>query len=44
MRVISRGILRNFCEDHADSCESLYEWYRVAVKLMAKPSRCSSYL
>ena len=32
MRVISRRILREFCLNHADSCEALYEWYRVASK------------
>lgn len=32
MRVISRKILRDFCLNHGDSCESLYEWYRVASK------------
>jgi len=32
MRVISRRILRNFCVNHADSCEPLYDWYRVASK------------
>jgi mRNA interferase HigB len=32
MRVISRRILSDFCKDHADSSESLYEWYRVASK------------
>jgi mRNA interferase HigB len=30
MRVISRKILRNFCESHADSCDALYDWYRVS--------------
>lgn len=32
MRVISRRILRNFCTSHADSCEALYNWYRIASK------------
>lgn len=32
MRVISRKILRNFCESHADSCDALYDWYRVSSK------------
>lgn len=32
MHVISRAILRDFCEKHADSCEALYSWYRVATK------------
>ncbi|MDJ0719669.1 MAG: type II toxin-antitoxin system HigB family toxin [Prochloraceae cyanobacterium] len=30
MRVISRRILREFCLAHADSCDALYDWYRVA--------------
>jgi mRNA interferase HigB len=32
MKVISRRILREFCLRHADSCEALYEWYRVVNK------------
>lgn len=32
MRVISRKVLREFCEKHADVCEALYDWYRVASK------------
>lgn len=32
MRVISRKILRDFCESHADSCDALYDWYRVSSK------------
>ncbi|GCL46476.1 hypothetical protein NIES3787_21690 [Microcystis aeruginosa NIES-3787] len=32
MRVISRRILRDFCMTNANSCESLYDWYRVASK------------
>ena len=32
MRVISRRILREFCQTHADSCTALYQWYRVASK------------
>ncbi|MGF1676268.1 MAG: type II toxin-antitoxin system HigB family toxin [Rivularia sp. (in: cyanobacteria)] len=32
MHVISRRILREFCETHADSCDALYDWYRVATK------------
>jgi mRNA interferase HigB len=32
MHVISRAILRSFCERHSDSCEALYNWYRVASK------------
>jgi mRNA interferase HigB len=32
MHVISRKILREFCDLHADACEALYDWYRVADK------------
>ncbi|WP_414579555.1 type II toxin-antitoxin system HigB family toxin [Anabaena sp. CCY 9402-a] len=32
MHVISRRILREFCEAHTDSCDALYDWYRVATK------------
>lgn len=32
MHVISRRILRGFCEVHADSCDALCDWYRVATK------------
>ncbi len=32
MHVISRRILRGFCEVHANSCDALYDWYRVATK------------
>jgi mRNA interferase HigB len=32
MRVISRKILREFCQNHADSCDALYQWYRIASK------------
>ncbi|MBE9146233.1 type II toxin-antitoxin system HigB family toxin [Planktothrix mougeotii] len=32
MRVISRKILRDFCESHGDSCDALYDWYRVSSK------------
>jgi len=32
MRVISRKIIRQFCQAHADSCEALYNWYRIAQK------------
>ena len=32
MRVISRKALREFCKTHADSCDALYNWYRVASK------------
>ncbi len=32
MRVISRKILRDYCKSHADVCDALYDWYRVASK------------
>ncbi|CCQ56442.1 type II toxin-antitoxin system HigB family toxin [Crocosphaera watsonii] len=32
MHVISRRILRDFCRTHADSCDALFDWYRVASK------------
>ncbi|WP_299487010.1 type II toxin-antitoxin system HigB family toxin [Acaryochloris sp. IP29b_bin.137] len=32
MHVISRKILRYFCNKHADSCDALFAWYRVATK------------
>jgi mRNA interferase HigB len=32
MRVISRRILREFCQSHADACNALYDWYRFATK------------
>lgn len=32
MHVISRKILREFCASHADACDALYDWYRVASK------------
>lgn len=32
MRVISRKILRQFCQNHGDSCTSLEQWYRIASK------------
>ena len=32
MRVISRRILREFCQSHRDSCTALEQWYRVARK------------
>ncbi|MEO1375628.1 MAG: type II toxin-antitoxin system HigB family toxin [Cyanobacteria bacterium J06635_10] len=32
MHVISRKILREFCQVHTDSCDALYDWYRVATK------------
>lgn len=32
MHVISRKALRGFCQRHADACDPLYNWYRVATK------------
>jgi len=32
MRVISRKILREFCQSHSDSCTALEQWYRIASK------------
>ena len=32
VRVISRKILRDYCLDHADACDALYDWYKVASK------------
>lgn len=32
MHVISRTKLRNFCKKHADSCEALDDWYKIASK------------
>ena len=32
MHVISRKILREFCQLHSDGCESVYNWYLVAEK------------
>lgn len=32
MRVISRRILREFCQNHSDYCTALYQWYRIANK------------
>ncbi|NER00448.1 MAG: type II toxin-antitoxin system HigB family toxin, partial [Cyanothece sp. SIO2G6] len=32
MRVISRKILRGYCQSHADSCDALHSWYKVASK------------
>ena len=32
MHVISRKVLREYCENHADACDALYDWYRVASK------------
>lgn len=44
MRVISRKILRDYCQSHADACpkgyrfayDALYDWYRVASKAQWK--------
>jgi mRNA interferase HigB len=33
MRVISRRRLREFCERHADACDALYAWYKIASQL-----------
>jgi mRNA interferase HigB len=30
MHVISRKILREYCQNHADSCVSLDDWYKTA--------------
>ena len=32
MRVISRKISSDYCQSHSDSCDALYDWYRVASK------------
>jgi mRNA interferase HigB len=32
VHVISRKILRDFCQKHSDSCDALYAWYRAASK------------
>jgi mRNA interferase HigB len=32
MHIISRKILREFCEGHGDVSDTLYDWYRVASK------------
>ncbi len=32
MRVISRKILRDYCQSHGSVCNALYDWYRVASK------------
>jgi mRNA interferase HigB len=32
VHVISRKILRDFCETHPDSCDALFAWYRSASK------------
>ena len=36
MRVISRKVLRDYCQTHADACDALYSWYRVASKAQWK--------
>ncbi|NJO99034.1 MAG: type II toxin-antitoxin system HigB family toxin [Pleurocapsa sp. CRU_1_2] len=36
MRVISRKILRDYCQSHSSACDSLYNWYRVASKAQWK--------
>ena len=36
MRVISRKILRDYCQSHADACDALSDWYRVASKAQWK--------
>ena len=36
MRVISRKILRDYCQSHTDACDALYDWYRVASKAQWK--------
>jgi mRNA interferase HigB len=32
MHIISRKKLREFCEQHADSCEALDNWYKLTSK------------
>ncbi|ALF56337.1 hypothetical protein ACX27_10390 [Nostoc piscinale CENA21] len=32
MHIISRKLLREFCQTHADSCEALDDWFRTASK------------
>lgn len=32
MHVISRKRLRDYCQSHADSCEALDDWYKIASK------------
>lgn len=31
MHVISRKKLREFCQTHADSCEAMDDWYKIAT-------------
>ncbi|HEY9705073.1 MAG TPA: type II toxin-antitoxin system HigB family toxin, partial [Allocoleopsis sp.] len=30
MHIISRKLLREYCNKHADSCQSLDDWYKTA--------------
>jgi mRNA interferase HigB len=30
MHIISRKLLREFCQKHADCCEALDDWYQIA--------------
>ncbi|MEL7224738.1 MAG: type II toxin-antitoxin system HigB family toxin [Cyanobacteria bacterium P01_D01_bin.36] len=32
MHVISRKVLREYCKTHADACDALYDWYRIASR------------
>ncbi len=32
MHIISRKILREFCQKHSDSCDAIYNWRRIASK------------
>lgn len=32
MRVISRKILREFCQNQANSCTALEQWYKIVSK------------
>jgi mRNA interferase HigB len=32
MHVISRKKLREYCQNHADSCEALDDWYKISSK------------
>ena len=36
VHVISRKILRDYCQSHTDVCDALYDWYRVASKAQWK--------
>ena len=33
MHVISRKKLRDYCHNHADSCEALDDWYKIASQV-----------